>query len=123
MYVEYKNVPVHEVQGCAWSTGNAHGVWDCISLYTKYKLSIRYDMESLHQIMICMMSLSHYNHTSIQAYNDDDDMQSCFHLYRSHSTNYLGWVGKLALHNSFYKVAVGFYEVSADLYETAIGIL
>ena len=47
MYAEYKNVPVHKVQGCTQSMGNVHGVWDCISLYTKYKLSMSCDTESL----------------------------------------------------------------------------
>ena len=28
------------------STGNVHGVQDCISVYTKYKLSMSYDTES-----------------------------------------------------------------------------
>ena len=46
MYEEYKNVPVHEVQGCMQSTGNVHGVWDCISLYMEYKLFMSYDTES-----------------------------------------------------------------------------
>ena len=47
MYAEYnKNVLVHRVQGSTWSTGNVHGVRDCISLYAEYKLSMRYDMES-----------------------------------------------------------------------------
>ena len=46
MYMEYKNVSVHGVQGCTQSTGNVHGVQDCISLYAEYKLSMRYDTES-----------------------------------------------------------------------------
>ena len=55
----------------------------------------------LNQIMICMTLLSHYNHTSIQAYDDDDiHMQSRFRSYSSRRTNYPRRVGKLALHNS-----------------------
>ena len=46
MYVEYKNVPVHRVQGCTRSKRNVHGVRDCISVYAEYKLSMSYDMES-----------------------------------------------------------------------------
>ena len=46
MYTEYKNVPVHGVQGCTWSTGNVHEVRDRISLYAEYKFSIRYDTKS-----------------------------------------------------------------------------
>ena len=41
MYAEYKNVPVHRVQGCAWSMGNVHEVRYCISLFT-----MNYDNES-----------------------------------------------------------------------------
>ena len=39
MYVEYKNLPVRGM-------GNVHGVWDCISLYVEYKLSMSYDTKS-----------------------------------------------------------------------------
>ena len=46
MYAEYKNVPVHGVQGCMQSMGSVHEVWDCIRLYTEYKLSMSYDTGS-----------------------------------------------------------------------------
>ena len=43
---EYKNIPVHRLQGCTRSTRNVHKVQDCISLYAEYKLSMNYDTES-----------------------------------------------------------------------------
>ena len=49
MYAEYKNVPIHRVQGCTQSTGvytEYRGGEECISLYTEYKLSMSYDTES-----------------------------------------------------------------------------
>ena len=46
MYVEYKNVPVHKVQGCTQSMGNVHRVQNCINLYAKYELSMSYDTDS-----------------------------------------------------------------------------
>ena len=49
MYVEYKNVHVHRVQGCTWSTGNVHEVRDCISLYVEEKLSMSYDTKPSQQ--------------------------------------------------------------------------
>ena len=48
MYAEYKNVPVHGVQGVRRVREMyMHGVRDyIISLYGEYKLSMRYDTES-----------------------------------------------------------------------------
>ena len=69
MYAEYKNVPVHGVQECTWSTGNVYGVRDCISSYAEYKLSMGYDTESPYpddNLYDVAESLQPYIHTSIQ---------------------------------------------------------
>ena len=68
MYAEYKNVPVHGVQGCMQSTGNVHGVRDSISLYVEYKLSMHYDTKSpkpYDDLYDVTESLQPYIHTSI----------------------------------------------------------
>ena len=28
MYAKYMNIPVHRIQGCKWSMGNVHKVWE-----------------------------------------------------------------------------------------------
>ena len=90
--MEYKNIPVHRVQGCTQSIRNVHRVWDCISLYAEYKLFVSYDTSHLNQMMICM-TLSCYNNIH---------MQSHFRLCSSRGSNFPGIVGKLTLHNSNY---------------------
>ena len=46
MYAEYKNIPVHRIEGCTQSMGSVHGVWKCINLCAEYKLMMNYDTES-----------------------------------------------------------------------------
>ena len=85
MYAEYKDVPVHRVQACTWSTGILHRVRECITLYAEYTSFLcAMTTSHLNQMMI-YMTLHHYNHIH---------MQSHYCLYSSCRTNYPGRVGK-----------------------------